>query len=119
MRTSSHSNILLAATLILTPVYAATLDGVISDPDDKPIPYSRVRIFARDRQEQITAVTDDQGRYHIESIAPGEYLVLGGKLARLAMKSRSVQPRPLTVTGPKVATGPASTVKLTSKVCAA
>ena len=55
--------------------HAASLSGRVIDPSGMPVSEARVAIFARDRQERITAVTDGSGQYRVDALAPGEYLV--------------------------------------------
>jgi vitamin B12 transporter len=55
--------------------HGASLSGHVNDASGKPVPGARVSIFARERRERINVVTDDQGRYRVEALAAGEYLV--------------------------------------------
>src|SRR5437773_399102 len=78
---------------------AASLSGTVTDPSGKPVPEARVSIFARDRQDRVTAVTDDHGRYRVDALASGEYFVE----ADVPGMARSGA-RPLTLTSTDAAT---------------
>jgi len=68
---------------------AGKVSGVLKDAQGKPIPGIRIAAIARPEllDEAITspamsslAETDDQGRYTLESIPPGRYLIAAGRL---------------------------------------
>ena len=44
-------------------------------PAGRPIPNSRVNVFARDRQLRITTVADAEGKYSVDALPAGQYLV--------------------------------------------
>src|SRR5437868_8742546 len=73
MRKLRHVPIFLL--LLPVPALAASLSGLVRDAAGEPIPRAHVSIYAHDRQERITAVTDDQGQYRVDALAPGEYLI--------------------------------------------
>src|SRR5688572_30121830 len=75
MRRSSFFRTLLPVILSLPPAYSATLRGIVTDPSGKPIPNSRVTVFARDGQQRLTAISGEEGRYQFDFIATGAYLV--------------------------------------------
>jgi uncharacterized surface anchored protein len=63
--------------IVLAPE-GAQVDGVVSDPDEKPVPGATVVLIAeaklRSRSDSYYESTTDQyGRYHFENIRPGEY----------------------------------------------
>jgi iron complex outermembrane receptor protein len=67
--------ILIGLLLTAGQVRSATLSGFVHDPGGNPAPSARVSIFARERQQRITAAADEHGRYSVQALAPGEYLV--------------------------------------------
>src|SRR5581483_10761500 len=93
MRLSSLPQILIPALAFLAPSFAATLHGTVTDASGQPVFHSRVRVFSRDRQEQVSTYTDELGRYRIESIAGGDYLVQADSqdLARSAARLLTIQ----------------------------
>src|SRR5262245_53652835 len=74
MRKLRQPHVLFFLLLACSPAPAASLSGHVNDASGKAVPQARVSI-ARDRQERITAVTDDLGQYRVDAMAPGEYLV--------------------------------------------
>ena len=62
------------AILFVAQAPAATLYGIVRDPEGHPIARSRVIVFARHHGEQIASIADSQGAYRVERPA-GEYLV--------------------------------------------
>src|SRR5689334_10894809 len=75
MRKLRHVFIFLGSLLACATVRAASLSGRISDVTGEPVREARVAIYARDRQQRVTAVTDEQGQFRVAALAPGEYLV--------------------------------------------
>lgn len=67
--------ILVVALFIAAPVAAATITGVVSDPDGRPIAGARVVVAASD-VTVATAVTDPGGRYTVGALPAGRYTVL-------------------------------------------
>lgn len=66
---------LLSTFLTISAGFAASLHGVVRDSDGRPVPHSRVTAFGRDTQIRLTTVADDEGKYTLESLASGDYLV--------------------------------------------
>jgi iron complex outermembrane receptor protein len=75
MRIYSLLRFLVTAVSILSPALAASLQGVVYDPAGKPIPQCHINIFARSGVLRISAVADGNGRYLVESLPAGQYLV--------------------------------------------
>ena len=77
----NSSRILLAALSIvlcaaLAVAQATTaITGRITDPQGAGVPGAIVTLYARERSVRITTMTDTTGEYHIEKLAPGEYLM--------------------------------------------
>jgi iron complex outermembrane receptor protein len=69
------------------------------DAAGRPIPHARVTVFARDGLQRLASVADDEGRYRIEALAAGQYLVQ----AEAPGMTRRVGP-PVTVTDAEAAT---------------
>src|SRR4051794_12963961 len=61
--------------LSLSAAAAASLHGVVLDPAGRPIPNSRVTIFARDGGRRLSALANTEGRYSVDALAAGDYLV--------------------------------------------
>jgi iron complex outermembrane receptor protein len=88
---------------------AASLSGHVTDAAGRAVPEARISIYARDRQDRITAVTNEQGEYRVDTLGAGEYLVEAGApgMARSGA-------RPVTLP----ASGTAATLDLTLDVAA-
>src|SRR5579872_547420 len=54
---------------------AATLRGIIKDPKGAQVPGATVRLLDAQGAEIASAVTDDQGGFHFDGLAPGNYTV--------------------------------------------
>src|SRR2546425_47246 len=65
--------LILSAIFFAVQAPAATLHGVARDTKGRPIPGSRINVFARNHGEQITAIANAQGEYRVERLS-GEYL---------------------------------------------
>ena len=94
-----HAPFFFSLLLVCSIAAAASLSGTVSDPSGKPVAEARVSIFARDRQDRGTAVTDDRGRYRFDALASGEYLVEAG-----APGMASSGARPITLTAADAST---------------
>lgn len=57
------------------PARAATLEGLVSTSDGKPIAGAMVTVFSANRMRKETVFTDGEGRYHIELSFDGELTV--------------------------------------------
>src|SRR4051794_17152690 len=68
---------LTSLVLSLSPCVAASLHGVVLDPSGRPIPHSQVTVFARGGQRSST-LADAEGRYTVDALGAGEYLVQAG-----------------------------------------
>jgi vitamin B12 transporter len=75
MRTLSLLRFLLTVVLTIPAVFGAALHGLVVDSAGKPIPRSRITIFARDNQQRITTAADGEGKYRVDPLSAGEYLV--------------------------------------------
>jgi iron complex outermembrane receptor protein len=75
MRTPSLFRFLLSATLNSLPIFAASLNGLVLDAAGRPIPHARVTAFARDRQQRLATIADGEGKYVIDRLPAGQYLV--------------------------------------------
>src|SRR5215510_13478274 len=74
----------------LSPQAAGTLSGTLKDAEGEPA--AKVRVSALTRQEPgqkiggavlaSLAETDDEGRYAIEGIPPGQYYIVAGSVDR-------------------------------------
>ena len=64
----------LSVVLFAAEVQAATLHGVVRDPEGQPVARSRVTVFSRQSGEQISTVADSKGEYRVDRPA-GEYLL--------------------------------------------
>src|SRR4051794_37622529 len=69
------SRLLLLAFLGFSAAFAASLRGVVLDAAGKPIPGSRVTVFGRNGQQPITTLADNDGKYTIDPLPAGQYLV--------------------------------------------
>jgi iron complex outermembrane receptor protein len=71
-------SILLVLASIAT-IHAQTASGAISgyvkDPQGANVPGATVRLYGRDRTFSLVTVTDSNGAYSFNNLAPGEYLV--------------------------------------------
>jgi iron complex outermembrane receptor protein len=65
----------LCALLVLSPAFAESLTGTVYDPHGKPVAHSLVTAFARSGQQRFSAVTDAEGKYTIQALPAGQYLV--------------------------------------------
>jgi vitamin B12 transporter len=75
MRSSAFARWLLPGIALLGPMWAASLQGTVTDPSGKPIPQARVSLYAREGSEKITSLTDHEGVYRFDLVSSGEYLI--------------------------------------------
>jgi outer membrane receptor protein involved in Fe transport len=75
MRLTARFRVLISAILSISAAAAASLHGVVLDASGRPVPHARVTIFARYRQQRITAAADGEGRYAVDALAAGDYLI--------------------------------------------
>src|SRR5215208_4547187 len=66
---------LIPLALSLSSAVAASLHGVVLDPAGRPIPHSRVIVFARGGQQRITTIANGEGKYAVDPLGAGQYLV--------------------------------------------
>ena len=65
-----------AVYLTLIPLFVAASLGVhVSDPQGAAVPCADVTVVARDNSTRFTGATSVEGRWKLNSIPPGEYLV--------------------------------------------
>jgi Carboxypeptidase regulatory-like domain len=71
----------------IAPQVGGTVSGVLKNAEGKPA--AKVRVSARTQQDSTSAValaslaeTDENGRYTIENIPPGQYYIVAGNLDR-------------------------------------
>jgi hypothetical protein len=75
----SHSlsrSLLIAAAISLLPAaaqYRAGLQGVVTDPQNAPIPGAAVTLTAKETNTVRTASTNESGAYTISALLPGAY----------------------------------------------
>jgi len=53
----------------------ASIAGSVKDPQGANIPGATIRLYGRARTFDLTTTTDSTGRYRLEKLAPGEYLL--------------------------------------------
>lgn len=75
VRVSFLASILLAAVVFARPVEAATLTGVVTDEQQRPVAGAFVTAKNADRKMAVSVVTDAQGRYEIPGLFGGRYVV--------------------------------------------
>ena len=84
-RACGWSSILVVTLLALLPTAsqavtpAGTIDGVVKDALQRPIPGAQLRLESSDGRVAGRTVTDDQGRFAFTVVAPGTYVVVGVK----------------------------------------
>jgi vitamin B12 transporter len=88
MRINSLFRFLLSAVPIISQATAASVHGVVYDSAGQPIPYANVTVFARSGQQRITVIAGADGRYVVESLRAGEYLVTA-EASRMAGRVRN------------------------------
>lgn len=66
---------LIAFVLSLSPAVAASLHGIVLDPAGRPIPHTRITLFARDGQQRISTLADAEGNYSVDALSAGRYLI--------------------------------------------
>ena len=54
---------------------AATVTGIVRDPDGQPIPNARVVLYTRDNSLRIGGAAGQDGSYRLDNLAAGEYLL--------------------------------------------
>src|SRR6185369_15116173 len=67
--------LLTSLVLSLSPAAAASLHGLVLDHDGSRIPRARITLFAAGAQPRLMTLADAEGRYSIDDLAPGQYLV--------------------------------------------
>ena len=80
MKYTKRLSLLLVATVLLIPfliAYAAggRIEGKITDPKGAAIPGATVTVTNQVTKQDFTAVTDNQGKYKVESLPAGIYTV--------------------------------------------
>lgn len=72
----------------------AVLSGVVEDAAGKPHPGAAVRLWAGPDESEISgfAITDQDGRFEIRGIAPGEYCILAGESMRVRPSPEGATP---------------------------
>src|SRR5262245_37389703 len=53
--------------------FTAAVRGVVTDPTGAAVPNAKVIITEAERNVQHPTITDDQGRYHVSALPPGQY----------------------------------------------
>lgn len=53
--------------------FTAAVRGVVTDPTGAAVPNAKVIITEAERNVQHPTTTDDQGRYHVSALPPGQY----------------------------------------------
>src|SRR5690242_18155219 len=65
--------VLGCATTASAQVNTATLSGTVSDPQGLPVKGAKVTVTNTGTGAQRTSVTDDNGRYNLVGLPPGQY----------------------------------------------
>ncbi len=83
----------LACVLAATPAVAGNgkIAGVVKDNDGQTLPGANVVTVAGN--EKIGAITDDQGRYFILNVPPGEYTVEASYIGHQTIKQTGIKVR--------------------------
>ena len=68
--------ILLATAVSAAPPLKSRIDGKITDKRGYVMHGLTVRAINRESRKQITAITDDQGRFVFDNLEPGRYLLV-------------------------------------------
>src|SRR6185369_16677008 len=63
------------ATALLCAQEGTSLRGVVTDPQNRPVPGAEVRLFRQDTRSAIRTTTDQEGRYAFERLAAGSFLL--------------------------------------------
>jgi outer membrane receptor for ferrienterochelin and colicin len=74
LRIASFS-LLIFTTGLAGAAWAATVRGVVHDPQHHPVPGATVTLTAAHSAWRITTVSDTNGAFEFPGIAPGDYLV--------------------------------------------
>jgi outer membrane cobalamin receptor len=69
-----HSALLALALLITSTVEAATIRGVVRDPDGQPVPGAQI-VLTGVRPGTAGATTDHEGRFQLDNVASGHYYI--------------------------------------------
>ena len=65
--------VLGCATMASPQVNTATLSGTVSDPQGLPVKGAKVTVTNAGTGAQRTSITDDEGRYNLVGLPPGQY----------------------------------------------
>jgi len=65
--------VLGCATMASAQVNTATLSGTVSDPQGLPVKGAKVTVTNAGTGAQRTSITDDEGRYNLVGLPPGQY----------------------------------------------
>src|SRR5467141_5101271 len=65
--------VLGCATMASAQVNTATLSGTVSDPQGLPVKGAKVTVTNAGTGAQRTSITDDEGRYNLVGLSPGQY----------------------------------------------
>jgi vitamin B12 transporter len=66
---------LLCAPLVVAQSTTSIITGRITDPQGAGVAGARLRLYERDNRVRVGKVTDEQGTYRFERLAPGTYIL--------------------------------------------
>jgi outer membrane receptor protein involved in Fe transport len=94
MRIFTMSLLTLCLALFTMSAFAqssttGSIEGMVTDPDGRPVPNATVTITGTNLISPQTAQTDDEGRYRVLNLPPGRYSVVVGATAGFQETTRN------------------------------
>ncbi|HEX8494198.1 MAG TPA: TonB-dependent receptor [Pyrinomonadaceae bacterium] len=94
MRLFTVSLLILCLSLFTMSAFAqssttGSIEGMVTDPDGRPVPNATVTVSGSNLISPQTAQTDDEGRYRVLNLPPGRYTVVVGATAGFQETTRN------------------------------